>query len=122
MATKDQYINMEVNINRGDENCVERATVKRRALDLNGEPIGIAHKNSLLDSRQFQVEYLNGTTEILSANIIAENILAQVDDQGQRQLLLDEIIDHRVSEMPKQKGAMNIIGKGTELPKDGNCV
>ena len=30
IVTKDQYINMEVNINRGDENCMERATVKRR--------------------------------------------------------------------------------------------
>ena len=62
---------------------------KEKALELNGEPIGKAHKNPLLDSRQFEVEYIDGTTEILSANIIAENILAQVDDQGQRQLLLD---------------------------------
>ena len=54
-----------------------------------------AHKNPLLDSRQFEVEYIDGTTEILSANEIAENILLQVDDQGQRQLVLDEIIDHR---------------------------
>ena len=93
---RDQYINMEVNINRGDKNGMERATVKRRALDVNGEPMGNAHKNPLLDSRQFEVEYIDGTIETLSANIIAESILAQIDDEGHRQLLLDEIVDHRM--------------------------
>ena len=38
---------------------------------------------------------MEGTTEVLAANTIAENMLAQVDDQGHRQLLLDEIVDHR---------------------------
>ena len=31
----------------------------------------------------------------MAANSIAENVLAQVDDQGHWQLLLDEILDHR---------------------------
>ena len=38
---------------------------------------------------------MDGTIEVLSANIIAENIIAQVDDSGHRQLMLDEIDDHR---------------------------
>ena len=97
IVTKDQYINIEVNINRGDENYMERATVKKRVSGINGIPIGKAHKSCLLDSRQFEVEYNDGITEILSAHIIEENILAQVDDQGQMQLLLEKIIDHWVS-------------------------
>ena len=32
--------------------------------------------------------------EVLTANIISENLLAQVDEEGHRQILLDEIIDH----------------------------
>ena len=39
---------------------------------------------------------MDGSTEVLAANTIAENMLAQVDDQGHRQLLLDEIVDHRI--------------------------
>ena len=122
IVTKDQYINMEVNINRGDENCMERATVKKRALDMNGEPIGKAHKNPLLDSREFEVEYIDDTTEILSANIIAENILAQVDDQGQMQLLIDEIIDHRVSEDVKTEKDHEDGRKRYRTLKYGNYV
>ena len=32
----------------------------------------------------------------MAANIIAENLLSQVDDEGNRQMLFDEIIAHRV--------------------------
>ncbi len=34
---------------------------------------------------------------MLTANIIAENLLAQVDEDGHRQLLMDEIIYHRMN-------------------------
>ena len=48
---------------------------------------------------------MNGTTEVLTANIIAENLLAQVDDQGHRHLMIDETEDHRKNSdaVPKEK-------------------
>ena len=33
--------------------------------------------------------------EELTANIIAENLIAQIDEEGRRQMMLEEIIDHR---------------------------
>jgi hypothetical protein len=39
---------------------------------------------------------MDGETEILTANIIAENSLAQVDEEGHRQMMIAEIEDHRV--------------------------
>ena len=73
---------------------------------MDGKPIGIANNNPLLDSRQYEVEYIDGTTEVISANIIAENILSQVDEEGHRQLMIDEIIDHRTNgqEVPLERG------------------
>ena len=41
-----------------------------------------------------EVEFLNGNTEILTVHIIVEDILSQVDEEGHRQIMLDEIIDH----------------------------
>ena len=40
------------------------------------------------------------------ANIIAENILSQVNEEGHRQLMIDEIIDHRTDNdaIPKERG------------------
>ena len=45
----------------------------------------------------YKVEFLDGTKTLLSANYIAENLFSQVDDDGYRQVWLDEIIDHRTN-------------------------
>ena len=75
-------------------------------MDHEGRPIGVANDNPILDQQQYEVEYEDGETEVLTANIIAENLLAQVDDQGQRFLMIDEIEDHQVLEdaIPKSQG------------------
>ena len=93
----DPYVTMTMGLPRGDDGELHRAKVKRRKLDDEGKPTGKANNNPLLDSRQYEVEYLDGATEILTANIIAENLLSQVDEEGHQQMLFDEIIDHRRS-------------------------
>ena len=45
----------------------------------------------------YEVEYVDGYKASLVANNIAENIFAQVDDEGNRYQLLSEIIDHRTN-------------------------
>ena len=50
----------------------------------------------MMDTSQYEVEFNDGDTEQLAANVIAENLLAQVDDHGHRHLMLEEIVDHRV--------------------------
>ena len=103
----DAYLDMELGIRRDDEG-LHHARVKRRAVDEDGKSIGKPSNNPLLDSRQYEVEYTDGTTEVLAANIIAENLLAQVDDQGDRHLMIDEIEDHRKNSdaVPKGKGTI----------------
>ena len=113
----DAYINMEVGgIRRDPEAPLQRAKVKQRKLDDQGQPKGKAHPsgNPLLDQRLYKVEFLDGTQETMAANfLLAKNILAQVDDDGYRHLLMDEIIDHRRldSAIP--------IDKGTIITKSG---
>ena len=91
----DNYINMEIGMPRGPDGEVEHARVKRRALDVNGRPMGTASNNPITDTRLYDVEFNDGTIETISANLIAENLLSQVDAEGHRQMMLDEIIDHR---------------------------
>lgn len=102
----DLYINMEIGLKRDAEGEVHRAVVKRRAVDNEGVPIGVASNNPITDTRQYEVEFLNGEKEILAANILAENILAQVDEEGHRHLLIEEIQMHRTdaSAIPKEQG------------------
>jgi hypothetical protein len=43
------------------------------------------------------VEFQDGYKTSLAANAIAENLFAQIDDEGNRHVLFQEIIDHRVN-------------------------
>jgi hypothetical protein len=43
----------------------------------------------------YEVEHPDGHKALLAANAIAENMFAQVDDEGNRHVLFEEIIDHR---------------------------
>lgn len=54
----------------------ELAQVKRRKTDQDGRPIGRANKNPILDTRVFEVEFLDGHTAAMTANGIAENLFA----------------------------------------------
>ena len=94
--TFDGYLTMEIGLPRGDDDELLRARVKRRAITQDGKPIGKSSNNPLTDTRQYEVEFDDGSIEVLSANVIAENILSQVDEEGHRQMLLKDIIDHRV--------------------------
>ena len=43
---------------------------------MNGNPIGVSNKITLLDTVRYNVEYTNSDIEVLQANTIAENLLA----------------------------------------------
>ena len=60
--------------------------------------MGAPHNNPLLDTRQYDVEFRDGTLRAFTANQIATNMFAQVDEEGRRFMLMDEIIDHRKTE------------------------
>lgn len=102
----DPYLGMEIGLPRGPDDALVFAQVKKRAVDVEGKPIGRAHTNPLVDSRAYEVEFITGEREILSANTIAECLLAQVDEEGHRQLFLAEISDHRTGPdaIPKSQG------------------
>jgi hypothetical protein len=96
VGIQDPYLNMELGLPHRGEEDLRLARVKRRAVDVEGRPVGRPSDNPFLDSRQYEVEFLRGETEILTANIIAENLIAQVDEEGHRQMMIAEIEDHRV--------------------------
>ena len=94
----DPYLGMELGLNKGDEEGLHSATVKKRAVDEDGKPIVKPSNNPILDSRQYEVEYADGNTEVMAANVIAEKFMAQTDDNGNRHLLIYDIEDHRTTE------------------------
>ena len=111
----DTYLNMELAIPQGDSLEPRLARVTKRLKDANGLPIGLANENPILDTRMYEVEHLNGEQTSLAANNIAENLFAQIDNEGNRQVLMDEIIGHRSNEHAvKQQDVFMITKMGTK--------
>ena len=115
----DTYLNMEL--------APRLARVTKRLKDANGLPIGLANENPILDTRMYEIEYLDGERTSLAANNIAENLFEQIDDEGNRQVLMDKIIGHRSNEHAvKQQDAFITTNTGTkrrrETTKVGNYL
>jgi hypothetical protein len=92
----DTYLNMELALPR-DGAEVQFGRVVKRLRDKDGLPIGTAHDNPILDTRMYEVEFQDGHKTSLAANAIAENLFAQIDDEGNRHVLFQEITDHRTN-------------------------
>jgi len=88
----DEYLLAQVVLPIGGE--LHRGQVVRRKRDHEGRPIGIRNRNPILDTREYEVEFSNGNSSSYMANTIAENLYAQVDQEGRSYALLSEIIDH----------------------------
>ena len=78
-----------------DSDCPEVARVTKQLKDANGLHIGKANANPLLDTCIYKVEYPDGYKASLAVNTITMNMFNQVDEEGNRHVLFDEIVDHR---------------------------
>ena len=89
----DAYLNAEVLLPIGGQ--MRSGSVRARVTGPNGEPLGRRNNNPILDTRQYEVEFPDGTVSHYSANVIAENMYAQCDAEGNQFLLLDDIVDYK---------------------------
>jgi hypothetical protein len=89
----DEYLTAEVLLpNMGE---MTKAKVTDRKRDADGNPIGLRNPNPLLDTRQYEVEFADGATDVFTANLIAENLYSQVDEEGNSYSIMSEITDHK---------------------------
>ena len=71
--------------------------VTKRARDNDGNVIGRAHDNPILDTRKYIVAFEDGEEAELSANAIAQSMYAQCDPEGNQYVLFNSIVDYRRS-------------------------
>lgn len=100
----DEYIGAKLMITHGDEKI--QGTVTKRIKGDDGKPIGKRDNNWMKDTRKYEVEIADGTTREFYANVLAENMFAQVDTDGHEFELLLEIVDHKKdgSALTKEEG------------------
>ena len=58
----------------------EFSEVTERLWDENIIPIGRQHENTMLGTRFYEIEYLDGHKASLAMNTIAENLFLEVDE------------------------------------------
>ena len=80
------------------------ARVTKRLKYANGLPIGTSHKNTILDTKVYEVEYADGHKASMLDNAISMNLFSQVDAEGNLRALFDKLADHRtdVKEIKQQ--------------------
>ena len=92
----DQIINAEVQLQLGEEMVTGKVT--QRTIGPDGHVTGTYNNNPYLNSIIYDVEFPDGHVKEYATNIIAENILTQVDSDGMSTTLMEGIVDHRKDE------------------------
>jgi hypothetical protein len=100
----DEYLLAQVVLPKGD--AMLRGEVVLRHKDANGRPIGKRNIKTILDTREYEVLFPDGSSQTYLANTIAENLYSQADEEGRSFLLLNEIMDHERSEMAISKSEL----------------
>ena len=101
---------------------MESATVISRSKTYDGMDIENYNPNPELDTRVYDVMFPDGAIEQYASNIIAQNILNQVDSEGRHYQLFDKIIGHRTdgSESKVKRGCLSTKGHQLHVEwKDG---
>lgn len=77
----------------GDNMTTGKVVGRKREAD--GVMKGVANTNPILDTRTYDVEFPNGEVSEYSANVIAENMYAQCDMEGNQFAMLSSLVDHK---------------------------
>ena len=67
----NEYVDMELGLPCGEYDSLMHAILKQRKLDDYGNPIGTESTNQLVDTRAYEIEFIDGTIETITANIIS---------------------------------------------------
>ena len=111
----DHYIGATVDVTHRGE--LRSARVRERARDEDGHLYGTANANPLLDTRSYVVEFPDGDTTEYTANVIAENMIAQCDADGHNIRLMEEIMDHKSDGNAVRDADRYFYNRGRRYPK-----
>jgi hypothetical protein len=111
----DKYIGAQLDLPL--RNAMAHATVLARQQDGEGNPVGLSNANPLLDTRVYQVSFPDGSTGEYSANVIAENMYSQVDEEGRQFNILTELINHHKNADALGPDDSYVTVRGKQHPK-----
>jgi len=106
----DHLINAEVLLPHQDQQT--HAIVLGPTKTSNGDEKGRHNSNPILNTKIYDVMFPDGAVKQYAANVIAENMWAQVDQEGHQYRLLDSITGHRKDSNAVERKDQFIGSKG----------
>ena len=86
-------IGVELLLPQGEEKTA-LCKVLRRSVDANGKTTGVYDSNQALNTLLYDVQFPDGAVKQYGANVIALNVLEQVESDGHYTVKLKRILDH----------------------------
>ncbi|KAL7557773.1 hypothetical protein ACA910_020290 [Epithemia clementina (nom. ined.)] len=80
-----------------------QAKIVRRSKDRDGRPVGKRNSNPIIDTRYYDVEFSDGSTDSFTTNLIAENLYSQCDPEGHSYNTLKDIVGHPSTDKAVQR-------------------
>ena len=109
----DKYIGAEVVLpNSANQNLMAKVKRKLKSDDHNRPD----YYNPLRDHSRYEIEFSDGTIDEVEANVIAESMITECDQDGRHYKLFKEISDHR-----KDATALS-VAEGSYLTRAGNPI
>jgi hypothetical protein len=109
--TGDNYLSAELMLPKDGVLVKGRVTAPKH--DWDGNSIGNANNNPILDTRSYIIKFDDGDQTELTANIIAESLYLQCNPDGNQYVLLEEIVNHQcVPTAMKQSDQKNVHANG----------
>ena len=105
----DPIINSEVHLPQGEE--MKAARITGRSRNEKGEIVGTYNENPILNTLTYDVEFPDGEIREYGANIIAENMFSQIDNNGHYSTKLNSIITYKRNDKAVHKNDKYFITK-----------
>ena len=73
------------------------------SLGPDGNAVGAFSHNKMLDTRIYDIRFMDGTVQLLATNIIALSMYEHVDSEGFTTKILDQVQRHRKADKAIEK-------------------
>ena len=107
MSRSNQIIGAEIKLQHGDK--MQKGIVTRRVIGKDGKTEGVHHPIPVHNTCKYEVEFPDGAVKEFAANVLAENMISQVDENGYA--IFDGIIDAKKDDTAVSKADRFVVTK-----------
>ena len=108
----DQYLGVSILLPRGSVSSQGKFKLTKR--NTEGNLVSQADPNPIMDTRTYKVEFPDREVAELTANTIAEALYALCDDNGNKYLLFNCIVDHKKNDKALTNKTQSMSHNGKE--------